>query len=187
MNRSNSIVVTAILSGFIALATIWLAPLNAFAEGTGPTSATLPGGASSLQETFGDWRVACVVQGQTKRCALVQEQVNEQTHQRILTIELGIVGEKLEGVLLTPFGLALDRGVQLQIDDQSGQQALKFRTCLPGGCLVPLSFDSKVMAGLRAGSAIRFHASADGGQDQLFTVSLKGFGSALDRVGALVK
>lgn len=31
---------------------------------------SLPGGASSLQEAYGDWRVACQIVEATKRCAL---------------------------------------------------------------------------------------------------------------------
>jgi invasion protein IalB len=148
-------------------------------------SATLPGGATSLQETFGDWRVACVVEGAAKRCSLTQEQVNQQSRQRVLAIEVSSAGDKLDGVLLMPFGLALDRGVSLQINDQPGQTSLKFRTCLPGGCLVPLSFDGKIVAALRAGTTLKAKAIADGGQDQPFTISLKGFGQALDRVAVL--
>ncbi len=35
---------------------------------------TLPGGASSLQETYQDWHVACQVADNAKRCVLVQQQ-----------------------------------------------------------------------------------------------------------------
>ena len=159
------------------------------AQGAGTTAApaTLPGGATSLQETFGDWQVACVVQGPAKRCALTQEQVNQQSRQRVFAIELSTTGDKLEGVLLMPFGLALDRGVTLQIDDQPAQAALKFRTCLPGGCLVPLSLDGKSAASLKVGTVLKARAAADGGTDQLYTVSLKGFAQALERVAALSK
>jgi len=149
--------------------------------------ATLPGGATSLQETFGDWQVGCVVQGPVKRCALTQEQINQQSRQRVFAIEISIAGDKLEGILLMPFGLMFDRGVILQIDEQPAQPALKFRTCLPGGCLVPLSLDTKIVGALRVGSALKARASADGGTDQLYTISLKGFGQALDRVSVLSK
>jgi len=160
---------------------------QAQAAAPSPAPATLPGGATSLQETFGDWQVACVVQGPAKRCALTQEQVNQQSRQRVFAVELSIAADKLDGVLLMPFGLALDRGVTLQIDDQPAQAVLKFRTCLPGGCLVPLSFDGKTTAGLKVGTVLKARAGADGGQEQLYTVSLKGFAQALDRVAALSK
>lgn len=152
-----------------------------------PIPATLPGGATSLTETFSDWQVGCVVQGPAKRCAITQEQVNQQSRQRVFAIEIAGVGDKLEGILLMPFGLALERGATLQIDDQPVTTAVKFRTCLPGGCLVPLNFDAKSIAALRVGSALKVRASADGGPEQPYSVSLKGFSQALDRIITLAK
>ncbi|WP_204307255.1 invasion associated locus B family protein, partial [Enterobacter hormaechei] len=87
--------------------------------------------ASSLQEAHGDWVVGCAVQGNAKRCGLTQEQTNQQTRQRVLAMELTLVGDRIEGVLLLPFGLVLDQGVVLQIDELPQGQALRFRTCLP--------------------------------------------------------
>lgn len=171
--------VAAVMAATLAL------PLSSFAAETPP--ATLPGGATSLQETFNDWQVACVVQGPAKRCAITQEQVNQQSRQRILALELTYSGDKTDGILLMPFGLALDRGVVLQIDDQPSTTTLKFRTCLPGGCLVPLNFDGKTVAALRVGTVLKLRAVADGGQDQLYTISLKGFAPALDRIAVLAR
>lgn len=167
------------------VATAVMSPRPIAAAETAP--ATLPGGATSLQETFSDWQVGCVVQGSVKRCAITQEQVNQQSRQRVLAAELTLAGDKLDGVLLMPFGLALDKGVALQIDDQPATSTLRFRTCVPGGCLVPLNFDGKTVAALRVGSVLKLRAAADGGQDQLYTISLKGFAPALDRIAVLSK
>lgn len=166
-----------------ALAALLIPALAAAAE----PQANLPGGASSLTETFGDWQVGCVVQGPAKRCAITQEQVNQQTRQRVFAVEVTSVGDKLEGILLMPFGLSLERGATLQIDDQPSTTALKFRTCLPGGCLVPLSFDAKSIAALRVGTVLKVRALADGGAEQLYTISLKGLAQALDRIITLAK
>lgn len=167
------------------LASAMMLPPTVVAAETAP--ATLPGGATSLQETFSDWQVGCVVQGPAKRCSITQEQVNQQSRQRVLAVELAVAADKLEGVLLMPFGLALDKGVALQIDDQPSANMLKFRTCLPGGCLVPLNFDGKTVAALRVGTVVKLRAVADGGQDQLYTISLKGFAPAIDRITSLSK
>jgi invasion protein IalB len=165
----------------VAAFTLSALPITAAEQAT----ARLPGGATSLQETFNDWQVACVVQATTKRCALTQEQVNQQSRQRVLAIELSVAGDTLDGVLLMPFGLALERGVTLQIDEQPSPMALKFRTCVPAGCLVPLRFDTKTIAALRSGSSVKTRAIDDTDQEQLYTISLKGFAQALDRVSAL--
>jgi invasion protein IalB len=150
-------------------------------------AAALPGGATSLQETHGDWVVGCVVQGAAKRCGVTQEQTNQQTRQRVVAMELTPAGDRIEGVLLLPFGLVLDQGVALQIDDQAQGQTLRFRTCLPGGCLVPLGFDARQTAALRAGTALKARVMPDGGQPTVLTISLKGLGSALDRTAALAR
>src|SRR5262245_65857169 len=101
----------------------------------------LPGGASSLQETYQDWSLACQG-GESVVCAVSQEQT-QQNGQRVLAIELRrSKGGALAGNLALPFGLLLDAGATLQIDDGAAFEPLRFETCLPSGCLVPLAFDT---------------------------------------------
>lgn len=145
----------------------------------------MPNGATSLQETYGDWQVACLVLGGDKRCGATQEQTNSQTRQRILALEVVPAGDRIEGVLVMPFGLVLDRGVTLQIDDLSPGSPLKFRTCVAGGCLVPVTFDPRQTLALRGGAALKAKVVVDGGGEIGFSISLKGLASALDRVVAL--
>ncbi|MFC4626057.1 invasion associated locus B family protein [Daeguia caeni] len=153
----------------------------------GAQAAPLPGGASSLQETFQDWTVSCQSQKDATVCALQQVQGTKEG-QRVLTVELrNVAGGKVEGVLLMPFGLDLAKGAQLKIDDASGP-SLAFSTCLPQGCLAPVSFDAKQTAALKAGTTLNVAATAlNPAQPVNFKVSLNGFGAALDRVTALTK
>jgi invasion protein IalB len=153
----------------------------------GSSASTLPGGASALQETYDDWQVACGQQGAVKHCAMVQQQISKENRQRVLDIELWPAGDKLEGALMLPFGLALDQGVTLQVDDGTPGQPLHFRTCLPGGCVVPLSFDAGSLAPLLHGTALKVKAVVDGGGIAPFTISLKGFSGAYNRAVALAK
>jgi len=147
----------------------------------------LPGGASSLNETYKDWRVACAQQGTAKQCAMSQAQA-QQNGQRVLAIELAApAGNLVSGTLVLPFGLALDAGVSFQIDDKPAMAPLRFRTCVPAGCLVTLSFDAPTIVALRAGTALKVKATADGGAAAPFSISLQGFGTALDRVAALAR
>jgi invasion protein IalB len=157
---------------------------NAGGSGAG-TASSLPGGASALNETYKDWRVACAQQGTAKRCALSQVQVH-QNGQRVLAIELNAPsGNTVAGTLVMPFGLALDSGVTLQIDEKPALQPVRFRTCMPGGCLLAVSFDGPTLVALRAGTALKVKAVADGGAAAPFSISLQGFATALDRVAAL--
>lgn len=149
------------------------------------TASGLPGGASSLNETYKDWRVACAQQGNQKRCALSQVQA-QQNGQRLLAIELnGPSGNIVSGTLVLPFGLALDSGVSFQVDEKPAMQPVRFRTCMPGGCIVSVSFDAATIVALRSGTALKVKATADGGAAAPFSISLQGFGTALDRVAAL--
>src|SRR5919108_1346454 len=63
---------------------------------------TLPGGASSLQETYQDWSLAC--QGTPKAVCAVSQQQTQQNGQRVLAIELrrGADGG-VSGTLVLPF------------------------------------------------------------------------------------
>lgn len=155
------------------------------AQTSGAAASTLPGGASSLNETYKDWQVACVQQGTAKRCALSQQQA-QQNGQRVLAIELAAPsGNAVAGTLILPFGLALDSGITFQIDDKPAMQPIRFRTCVPAGCLVNVSFDAPTLVALRAGAVLKIKATADGGAAAPFSISLQGFGTALDRVAAL--
>src|SRR5262245_5086988 len=90
---------------------------------------TLPGGASSLQETYQDWSLAC--QGSPKAVCAVSQQQTQQNGQRVLAVELrkGADGG-VSGNLVLPFGLLLDAGATLQIDDGQPRAPLRFSTCL---------------------------------------------------------
>ena len=145
---------------------------------------TLPGGASSLQETYQDWSLAC--QGTPKAVCAVSQQQTQQNGQRVLAIELrrGADGG-VSGTLVLPFGLLLDAGVTLQIDDGQPRAPLRYSTCLPGGCLAPLSFDAKTVAALRTATALKIKVQGMDKKEVALSVSLKGLAAALDRLKAL--
>ena len=110
----------------------------------------------------------------------------QQDGQRVLAIELNApAGNAVAGVLVLPFGLSLDSGVAFQIDEKLTAQPMRFRTCLPNGCLVAVSFDAPTVMALRTGTALKIKATADGGAAAPFSISLQGFATALDRVATL--
>jgi invasion protein IalB len=152
---------------------------------TTPSSA-FPSGATALTETYGDWSVICSLQAATTRCSARQEQINQQSRQLVLAVELAPDEEKVAGIAVLPFGLAFEKGVALQVDDLPAATAQTFRTCLPAGCLVPLAFDTHAIAALRGGTTLKVKVFVDGGGETVLPVSLKGFANALDRTAALV-
>jgi invasion protein IalB len=154
----------------------------------GQGSQGLPGGASSLQEAHGDWRVACTQANGKKVCALSQQQTDKDTRQLVLAVELTApAADRAEGTMILPFGLALEQPITLQIDEAALNPTLRVRTCLPVGCLVALRFDSTAVALLRKGTVMTVKATADGGQQASFKISLNGFSEALGRAAALAQ
>ena len=148
----------------------------------------LPGGASALSETHGDWTVNCQISGTTKICSLSHQQFNKQNNQRLLAIELSSkTGDDATGTLALPFGLALAKGVNLTIDDQKLDGSLPFNTCQVVGCLVPVAFDGNVTPLLKAGTTLKIDAfAADTGQAVSFSIPLNGFSGALARTAELL-
>lgn len=153
-----------------------------------PTVA-LPNGASSINETYGEWSVACSIIDNVKACTFSQAQGNTQTGQRTFAIELRAPQEgKTDGVLLMPFGLKLDDGVKMKIDEQGLGQGARFSTCIPQGCLVPISFPTVATDALRKGTDLIITASnLNGGEAPTIKVSLNGFTAAMNRVVDLSK
>jgi invasion protein IalB len=188
MARRANLDVMQRLCFFAAVASAASLAAITFALGQEPS---LPGGAASLREMHGDWAVACAIQTQdgkkAKSCGLSQEQFAKETRQRLVAIELKPASASLKGVLVLPFGLALDKGVTYQLDEGQPSAVQRFRTCLPAGCLITIDFDAKLVTSLRSAKVLRIKAAADGGQETSFSISLTGFPSAFDRTVALMK
>jgi invasion protein IalB len=173
----------------VAIVAIGVQPDLFAARSVEQAAQPLPGGATSLQELHGDWRVACVQQEAKKVCALSQQQTNKDTGQLLLAIELQAVSaDRVEGTLILPFGLALERPITFEMNGAPTASVLRVRTCLPVGCLVSLSLDPATINAMRKGTTLTIRATADGGgQEALFAISLNGFSSALERTVALAR
>src|SRR5690606_3009921 len=167
-------------------ATLIVCPFLLQSPVMGQEAVSLPGGASSLEETYQDWRVVCRVADEKKQCGTSQQQTRKDG-QRVLTIELHPGPDNmLEGNLVLPFGLLFETGVTVHIDEQTAENPLSFRTCLLAGCIVPLQFEQATIAALRTGAALKAQAKTADGRDVAFSISLKGLSAALDRVNMLL-
>ncbi len=164
---------------------------RAAAPAQGPTNApsSLPNGATSINETYQDWVVLCAAGDKGRNCVMTQQQRRQDTNQLVLAVEFdSIAADEIKGMMVLPFGLRLADGVTLQVDDGAASRPVAFSTCLPAGCIVPLSFDAAMVRTLRAGTTLKLVAKAhDSGQDVALGVSLKGFAAAQDRAAALAK
>lgn len=164
------------------------APHGPQKPGAQPAEQTLPGGASQLQETHGDWRVICNPQKGETVCTFSQQQIDNTSRQLVLGIELKPTGaDKAEGTIILPFGLAVTKPVTLQADEEGPNQSFQFRTCIPAGCLVAVTFEPSTLASMRKGTTMVVKATGEGGHETALKISLKGFSSAFDRTAALAK
>lgn len=153
------------------------------------TRGSLPNGATSINETYGDWIVVCKSVGQEKTCTFSQVHTSNETGQRAFAIELQPpIDGRTKSVILLPFGLRLDDGVTLTIDGQTMEPGARFLTCVSNGCLVPIAFPTAATEAMKEGETMVVGANSSGdGKPLTFTISLKGFSDALSRVVELAK
>lgn len=174
----------ASLSMAAFLETTAMAQTQARTPAPADAPSALPNGATSLNETYQDWVVLCARTDKGRACVMTQQQRKNDTNQLVLAAEFTqVAGDQLRGTLVLPFGLKLADGVTLQIDDGAVSGPIPFATCLPQGCIVPISFDAGIVTALRSGATVKLVAKAhDGGQSVQLGISLKGFAAAHDRV-----
>jgi invasion protein IalB len=151
--------------------------------------ARLPNGAASITETYGDWTIDCRIENGRKVCALSQAQGNKETGRRVFALELRTPKDgKTEGTVLMPFGLNLDAGALLKLDDKNLGKGLRFSTCMPQGCLMPVSFPTAATDAMKtAKTLLVVSLGLSSNQAVTFKVSLNGFAAALARVSELGK
>lgn len=149
----------------------------------------LPGGASSLSERYGEWAVNCRSAEADVECSVSQAQVQQKTGQRVLTVEFTVEENGgLKGVLVMPFGLRLADGVALSVDDDKPIAKLPFSTCLPSGCIAPVSSENRALEGLTGAETLNATVVAnDTGREITFAIPLEGFAKATARLKDLMK
>jgi invasion protein IalB len=147
------------------------------------SAAQLPNGASSISEIYGDWAVDCRLADGRKQCRVIQIQNNSQTNQRLLEVEFRIPEDgRMDGTILLPFGLKLDPGARLKLDDETLGGGLRFLTCVPAGCLLPVSFSMTGVDAMKNGKILTVTSLNLTNEIIAFNVPLDGFAAAIARV-----
>ncbi len=162
-------------------------PLPAGTSVAPPPAPLFPNGASSIVETFGDWTVDCRATEGRKVCLLAQSQGDTRSGQRVFAIELRAPREgRSDGTILMPFGLKLENGAILKLDDKDLGQGVRFSTCVPAGCLLPVSFPKVATDAMTSATRLTVAAlSLSSGEAVTFNVTLTGFPAALARAAQL--
>lgn len=146
----------------------------------------------AFSETHGDWLVECTLREtadgqQNRQCTMEQrlalhDEESGQTRQ-LLTVTLTLPQPDGAAMsVLTPLGLLLDRGVELEIDTGRGFR-LPFRTCLSVGCLAQGQLAGEILDRLGAGKILTARMVESTGKQLLqVQVSLEGFAAASARL-----
>jgi invasion protein IalB len=163
-------------------------PLSASPRMTAESpTATLPNGASSINETYGSWTVDCRLIGGQKQCLLLHAQRDSQTGKQLFAIALGVPRDgKIEGTILMPFGLRLAAGAVMTLDYTAFGEGLPFSTCVPQGCLLPFSFSANDFDAMKEAKMLTVSSLSLGSSNVVaFEISLEGFAAAIARIGEL--
>jgi invasion protein IalB len=175
----------------VALAAIASITFLALTTGTEAqqAAAPFPGGANTIVETFEDWLVRCAREGDAMHCILLQTQNEASSGQHLLTVELRpLPDDRATGNLVLPFGLSLERGATLQIDEREPLATLSFRTCLPVGCVIALQLSATDLDALRQGGVLKVSVRPiDSDSDVSLPIPLHGFLGAFARSAELIR
>ena len=174
----------------------------------------LPGGASSLTETYDSWQISCsspkpvaAVDGGDKHapadlkaarvanpvasCVLAQVQREKDSRQLVLSVEFSLdqssgKDAELLGTLVLPFGMIVNAPIQIMADDKLLQETF-IATCLPIGCLAPVKLEAPAIQTLSSSKAVTLKSrSLEGGREIAFPIQVQGFTNGLKRLRELV-
>ena len=158
------------------------------------TSTTLwPAGATTVSESYGDWTMTCVRPADKTACVVAQSQGDSKTGRRRFGIELKSPQDgQSQGVVVMPFGLAIEPGITFKLDEQVLGKGAPYSSCTGEGCLVSISFPTLATDAMRTAKVLtvtgRKTTGATGieaGEPASITVPLVGFSQAFDRAMAL--
>lgn len=131
--------------------------------------------------TYGDWQLLCqegtTAQGQPGEvCALFQNLVDPNNQQPIAQLAAGYWGpQRRRGVIIrVPLGVALQPGVQLEVDGKQITQ-VPFAECHPDGCQAHALLNDELLQVFRQGNAGQLVIADAMGRQGRIDFSLKGF------------
>lgn len=160
---------------------------------SGQAASGLPNGASSLAESYHDWRLTCqsgnnmAGNNAGPQCLVSQQVFNSQPRQLLVAMRLQPDGMQTRGELTLPFGLDISKGIALLTDGQSVGDIYPFNTCLPVGCIVSLEFDQNQLNTLEKSKTIEVTISFLTGKVMRLPLSPKGLTEAMKRVSSLTR
>ena len=153
----------------------------------GKPNAVWPAGALSINENYGAWSLSCNRSEASTTCMLLQSQGDNKTGKRLFAFEMRTPKDgRSEGLILMPFGLAIEPGVTFKLDDAVLGKGAPYVSCGNEGCLVPISFPALATDAMRTAKTLTVIGLKSGtNEPQPISVPLGGFAPVWDRAVAL--
>lgn len=150
-------------------------PMSAYSQET--TAAAEP----APQGTATNWLVTCSNQMDAARldCSMSQSVVLAANGARLTTVIVQPTDVGYDLTLILPFGLDLQAGVQLVID-QVDWQKLPISTCEAGACYSAISLDAAAITKLSEGTALDVQLINRQGEAVTLGLTLAGFTASLE-------
>jgi invasion protein IalB len=133
-------------------------------------------------KTVEDWQVRCYPVQSAAPCDMLQEQGDQQSGRKILSISISYVPsmDKHALIVTVPLEVSLAKGIVLQTDSYTSP-TLKYRTCTRDGCFVQTAVDNDLVASVAKSSGdAKVNVVGDDGKTYSIKFSLKGFTQAHD-------
>lgn len=150
-------------------------------------AAPWPAGADTVTETYGEWTTSCARAEARVACMVMQTQGDKNTGRRQFAFELRTPKEgRAEGVILMPFGLAIEPGITFKLDEAVLGKGAFYVSCTAEGCLVPISFPALATDTMKTAKALVVTGKKAGNDEAVtITMPLTGFAAAFERAAAL--
>jgi invasion protein IalB len=136
-----------------------------------------------------DWIVRCFPIQSPSPCDMFQEQDQQQTRQRVLSLSIAYVPSLDRHALQVsvPLDISIPKGLTIQAEGYTSP-VLRYRRCDRNGCYVEQAVDNALVEGLaKAGGSGKVNIFADNGKSYALNFSLKGFTAAHDYMVAQAK
>lgn len=159
---------------------LMLASSGAFAQQAQQAPDAAPGRPET--KSVGDWTVRCFPVTSPNPCDMFQELVDQNSHQRILSLSVAYAPSADRNLLIltVPLDIAIQKGVTIQTDSYKSP-ILKYRMCTRDGCFVQMVADTAMIEALgKSGPEAKVNIVADNGKNYGLRFFLKGFAAAHD-------
>lgn len=133
-------------------------------------------------KTVEDWQVRCYPIQSAAPCDMLQEQGDQQSGRKILSISISYVPsmDKHALIVTVPLEVSLAKGIVLQTDSYTSP-SLKYRMCTRDGCFVQTAVDNNLVEAVaKSSGAAKVNVVGDDGKTYAIKFSLKGFAQAHD-------